>query len=209
MPLCWDPGAFGLTIKHVTQIISHGHSIKKQTLAPGLIKQQNNSKRTLLGSLSAEVGWVCRRTGHGAPWLLCQRPEARNLFRASVLAAVARFFQQHFCIRDALKTSIVADACWAMSSAVLLKPSEYQGAGGTAVAGRIVILRTEVVEQRGKQAMATAAKAKGGKMKQAKVSAGPSRKLEMHLSGTGSTGGVLYVEAWGELAQQARQRCRI
>ena len=96
-------------------------------------------------------------------------------------------------------------------AAVLLKPSEYQGANGTAVAGRIVICSKQSIEPRGKQAAASApAKGRGGKGKQGKTAtSGPSTKLELHLSATDSTSEVLYVEAWAEIAERLSARCRV
>ena len=99
-----------------------------------------------------------------------------------------------------------------MSGPVLLKPSEYQGAQGTAVAGRIVICNVQEVEPRSKAHSAAApAKGRGGKGKPAKAphASGASTKIELHLSGTESASEVLYIEAWGELAQQVQQKCQV
>ena len=107
-------------------------------------------------------------------------------------------------------TRCITAATTAMA-AVLLKPSEYQGANGTAVAGRIVICSKQSIEPRGKQAAASApAKGRGGKGKQGKTAtSGPSTKLELHLSATDSTSEVLYVEAWAEIAERLSARCRV
>ena len=86
---------------------------------------------------------------------------------------------------------------------ILLRPSEYQGATGTAVAGRIVILALQEVESRAKQTAAAApSRGRGGKGAKGKTDATPTAKLEMHISGTDSTAEVLYVEAWAEMATQ-------
>jgi hypothetical protein len=98
-----------------------------------------------------------------------------------------------------------------MWAPVLLKPSEYQGAQGTAVAGRIVICSTQEVESRSKTSSPAApSKGKGGKGKAGKATlTSSSAKIELHLSGTESASEVLYVEAWGELAQQVQKKCQV
>ena len=96
-----------------------------------------------------------------------------------------------------------------MSAPVLLKPSEYQGAQGTAVAGRIVICSTQEVESRSKTSSPAApSKGKGGKGKAGKATlTSSSTKIELHLSATENASEVLYVEAWGEPAQQVQKKC--
>ena len=98
-----------------------------------------------------------------------------------------------------------------MWAPVLLKPSEYQGAQGTAVAGRIVICNMQEVESRSKTSSPAApSKGKGGKGKAGKATlTSSSAKIELHLSGTESASEVLYVEAWGELAQQVQKKCQV
>ena len=86
---------------------------------------------------------------------------------------------------------------------IILKPSEYQGAAGTAVAGRIVILSLQEVESRAQERAAAApSRGKGGRGAKGKTDATSTAKLEMHISGTDSTAEVLYVEAWAEMATQ-------
>ena len=86
---------------------------------------------------------------------------------------------------------------------IILKPSEYQGAAGTAVAGRIVIFALQEVESRARERAAAApSRGKGGRGAKGKTDATSTAKLEMHISGTDSTAEVLYVEAWAEMATQ-------
>lgn len=86
---------------------------------------------------------------------------------------------------------------------IILKPSEYQGAAGTAVAGRIVIFALQEVESRARERAAAApSRGKGGRGAKGKTDATSTTKLEMHISGTDSTAEVLYVEAWAEMATQ-------
>ncbi len=71
----------------------------------------------------------------------------------------------------------------------LLKPSEYRGEPGTAVAGRVVIRRMLTF------------KPKAGKSQQKGKAKGETIKVEFHISGSDSVADVLYVEAWGETAR--------
>ena len=97
-----------------------------------------------------------------------------------------------------------------MSAPVLLKPSEYQGAQGTAVAGRIVICSTQEVESRSKTSSPAApSKGKGGKGKAGKATlTSSSTKIELHLSATENASEVLYVEAWGGLLSKSKRNAR-
>ena len=89
--------------------------------------------------------------------------------------------------------------------ALLLKPSEYTGQKGTAVAGRVVILTHQEVKAKASTADAAAPRhGKGSKGK--KIADKPSLKLEMHLAGTDSINEVLYVEAWGEQADHLKKK---
>eukprot|EP00435_Cladocopium_sp_Y103_P054195 s3399_g17.t1 len=112
-------------------------------------------------------------------------------------------------------------------AAVCLKPSEYHGDQNTAVVGRIVILKHQEIPQKksvaaaavpvgGRKGKVAAAavpvggrKGKGGKA--GKKSAEPQtlRKLEAHLAATEALSEVLFVEAWGEVADQLAQKCKI
>ena len=74
----------------------------------------------------------------------------------------------------------------------LLKPSEYRGEAGTAVVGRIVIKRMQIIkpkEDKGK------AKGKGK---------GDKEKIEIHISGGDTVADVLYAEAWGDAASNLK-----
>ena len=94
---------------------------------------------------------------------------------------------------------------------MLLKPSEYQGAQSTAVAGRVVIcnIQDNIVKKESKTSTSAAGpvKGKGGKGKANKgLQSQPSFKIELHLSGTDSAQEVLYVEAWGLLAEEVAKK---
>ena len=83
------------------------------------------------------------------------------------------------------------------SMTLLLKPSEYKGDKGTAVAGRVVIMVTQEVKMKESKSLAASPPGKGkGRGKQA-GQAGFSAKLELHLAGTDSINEVVFVEAWG------------
>ncbi|CAJ1390115.1 unnamed protein product [Effrenium voratum] len=89
--------------------------------------------------------------------------------------------------------------------ALLLKPSEYTGQKGTAVAGRVVMLTEQEIKCKASAANAAAPKqGKGGKGKKTPDSA--TLKLEIHLAGAESVNEVLYVEAWGEQAGHLKQK---
>ena len=78
----------------------------------------------------------------------------------------------------------------------LLKPSEYRGEGGTAVAGRVVIRRVLTIQPKAGPGGGTP-KGRKGKGKDR----GPVTKVELHISGSSSIGDILYVEAWGDAAE--------
>ena len=85
---------------------------------------------------------------------------------------------------------------------LLLKPSEYGGLKGTAVAGRVVImLEQEVKSKAASAAAATPSKGKGKKSSKA--------SSQMHIAGADSVNEVVYVEAWGEQATQLGLRCKV
>ena len=92
----------------------------------------------------------------------------------------------------------------APTSLVLLKPSEFQGAAQTAVAGRVVICTLQDVKAKEKT-LSTPSKGKTGRKGKAKPAT--NTKLELHVSATESPSEVLYVEAWGELAEQVAKKC--
>ncbi|CAJ1404873.1 unnamed protein product [Effrenium voratum] len=93
---------------------------------------------------------------------------------------------------------------------LLLKPSEYGGLKGTAVAGRVVImLEQEVKSKAASAAAATPSKGKGKKSSKASSQPPSSTKLEMHIAGADSVNEVVYVEAWGEQATQLGLRCKV
>ena len=95
------------------------------------------------------------------------------------------------------------------SMTLLLKPSEYKGDKGTAVAGRVVIMVTQEVKMKESKSLAASPPGKGkGRGKQA-GQAGFSAKLELHLAGTDSINEVVFVEAWGENATQLGRRCSV
>ena len=91
-----------------------------------------------------------------------------------------------------------------------LKPSEYGGLKGTAVAGRVVIMvEQEVKSKAASAAAATPSKGKGKKSSKASSQPPSSTKLEMHIAGADSVNEVVYVEAWGEQATQLGLRCKV
>ncbi|CAJ1368767.1 unnamed protein product [Effrenium voratum] len=91
-----------------------------------------------------------------------------------------------------------------------LKPSEYGGLKGTAVAGRVVIMvEQEVKSKAASAAAATPFKGKGKKSSKASLQPPSSTKLEMHIAGADSVNEVVYVEAWGEQATQLGLRCKV
>jgi len=73
----------------------------------------------------------------------------------------------------------------------------------------IVICTKQKVESRSKTSSPAApSKGKGGKGKAGKATlTSSSTKIELHLSATESASEVLYVEAWGEPAQQVQKKC--
>ena len=73
----------------------------------------------------------------------------------------------------------------------LLRPSEYRGEAGTAVAGRIVIKRMQTMKLKEPEEGKGTAK---GKAK------GETAKVEIRISGGDSVAEVLYAEAWAEAA---------
>ena len=85
----------------------------------------------------------------------------------------------------------------------LLKPSEYRGEPGTAVAGRIVIRRVMNITPSTRPGGSTP---KGGKGKgKERV---PWSKVEFHISGSSSVGDILYAEAWGDAAEAVKSHAR-
>ena len=81
----------------------------------------------------------------------------------------------------------------AQDQVCLLTPSLFRGEQGTAVVGRVVIIRCRDIKP---IPSARPKGAKAGKGTQADLC-----KLELHLCGGTSLGEVLYAEAWGESAK--------
>ena len=80
-----------------------------------------------------------------------------------------------------------------MSKVMLLPPSEYEGEVGTAVAGRVVLMRRTQVSSKGSPS------GKGGSKKGSASSTakGPVNKCEVHVLGGTGMGDVVYLDAWG------------
>ena len=80
-----------------------------------------------------------------------------------------------------------------MARVMLLPPSEYEGEMGTAVAGRVVLMRRTQVSPKGSPS------GKGGGKKGAAGSTakGPVDKCEVHVLGGTGMSDVVYLDAWG------------
>ena len=88
----------------------------------------------------------------------------------------------------------------------LLKPSEYQGLKGTAVAGRVVILATQEVKTKVPKSKAKSKTEHAGR-KGSQPQA--STKLELHLAGADSVNEVVFIEAWADQPTQFGLRCKV
>ncbi|CAE7465217.1 unnamed protein product, partial [Symbiodinium sp. CCMP2592] len=92
---------------------------------------------------------------------------------------------------------------------LLLKPSEYQGLKGTAVAGRVVIMTTNTVPIKQRVSPAAAPSKGKGKTK-ANKEAQPqaSQKTELHLAGSDSVNEVVFIDAWADASDRICERCK-
>ena len=88
----------------------------------------------------------------------------------------------------------------------LLKPSEYQGLKGTAVAGRVVILATQEVKTKVPKSKAKSKTEHAGR-KGSQPQA--STKLELHLAGADSVNEVVFIEAWADQPTQFGLCCKV
>ena len=89
-----------------------------------------------------------------------------------------------------------------------LSPSEYSGDTATCVCGRVVIKRGPFdlgtgASGHGKGKKGTSGRGKG------KKGGGPSRKLEVHVLGGTSVGDVLFVDAWGDVAERTARAMEV
>ena len=89
---------------------------------------------------------------------------------------------------------------------LLLKPSEYKGTENTAVAGRVVMVSEH--ELSSSKLAATQSESIEGRGK-GSAAADVSKKVEVHLAGVDLVSEVVYVEAWGDHAEQLAQHCRV
>ena len=80
-----------------------------------------------------------------------------------------------------------------MAKVMLQPPSEYEGEAGTAVAGRVVLMRRTQVQSKS----STSGKGGGRKGKAASTASGSIEKCEVHLLGGTGMSDVVFLEAWG------------
>ena len=82
----------------------------------------------------------------------------------------------------------------AADEVMMLSPSEYEGENGTAVVGRVVLVRKTRIthNERGQKGKGKAAKGAKGKA--------DSEKCEVHILGGNTMSEVLFCEAWGDAA---------
>ena len=76
---------------------------------------------------------------------------------------------------------------------MLLPPSEYEGEVGTAVAGRVVLMRRTQVSSKG----SPSGKGGGKKGSASSTAKGPVDKCEVHVLGGTGMGDVVFLDAWG------------
>ena len=89
-----------------------------------------------------------------------------------------------------------------------LSPSEYSGDTATCVCGRVVIKRGPFDLGTGASGHGKGKKGTSGRGKE-KKGGGPSRKLEVHVLGGTSVGDVLFVDAWGDVAERTARAMEV
>ncbi|CAE7440463.1 unnamed protein product [Symbiodinium sp. CCMP2592] len=93
---------------------------------------------------------------------------------------------------------------------LLLKPSEYQGLNGTAVAGRVVIMTTNTVPIKQRVSPAAApSKGKGKTKANKEAQQQTSQKTELRLAGSDSVNEVVFIDAWADASDRICERCKV
>ena len=97
-----------------------------------------------------------------------------------------------------------------MADQLLLAPSEFAGEANTCVCGRVVVMRGPVTltghgnDQSQRPRRSSKSGCKGGTKQKP-----PPIKLEVHILGGDSAGEVLFLEAWGDAANQLKNRIKV
>ena len=99
-----------------------------------------------------------------------------------------------------------------MASQLLLAPSEFAGESNTCVCGRVVVMRGPVTFGEigdGSDLSARPRRSSKSGCKDGTKAKPPSIKLEVHILGGDSAGEVLFLDAWGDAANQLNDRIRV
>lgn len=99
-----------------------------------------------------------------------------------------------------------------MANQLLLAPSEFAGEANTCVCGRVVVMRWPVTfgetgdgnDLSARPRRSSKSGCKGGTKQKP-----PPIKLEVHILGGDSAGEVLFLDAWGDAANQLKNRIKV